>query len=84
MLRLSEDQEFNAEGPILKQQQVLMNKYSAPFGGLQLYSELLFNESSLSCPRHSALQLDSPKRVSGIPGAIQIELIPPKHIIRAV
>ncbi len=37
MLRLSENQEVNIEGPILGQQPVAMKKYSAPYGGLQLY-----------------------------------------------
>ena len=37
MLRLGEDQEVNVEGPILGQQPVAMKKYSAPYGGLQLY-----------------------------------------------
>ncbi len=37
MLRLSENQEVNVEGPILGQQPLAMKKYSAPYGGLQLY-----------------------------------------------
>ena len=37
MLRLSGDQEVNVEGPILGQQPLAMKKYSAPYGGLQLY-----------------------------------------------